>query len=121
MTAFSITLTDHAVERFRERARPALDLEHAADELARLALFGDIVEEPPEWHLRTAAQYASHYLVIGDLVLPLRPTSSGEHLAVTCLVRGLRSDVARQRRRGARQASARFRSQSGRRPTKVKA
>src|SRR4051794_30143291 len=101
MPTFTIQLTRHAVERFQERVRPALQFADAEAELAKLALFGELFDRPPRWHADTCAQVAPWYLVIGDVLLPLKAHCSqpGEFVATTCLTRGVYSDDARHRRR----------------------
>ena len=95
----TIQLSQHAVERFQERVRPALDVAPAADELAALILFGDVVDTPPSWHAGTCAQLAPFYLVAGDVLLPLKQHWSEPDVlvATTCLVRGVRSEDVRAR------------------------
>ena len=107
MPTLTIHLSTHAVERFQQRARPALDPDDALDELARLVLVGEVVDTPPGWHARACAQIAPWYLVVADVLLPLK-----EHLvepdvlvATTCLVRGDRSADVRHRRRAHRRGS----------------
>ena len=107
MPTFTIHLTRHAIERFQERVRPALDLADAADELARLVLVADLIDRPPEWHARACAQVAPWYLVIGDVLLPLKTRCSepGELTATTCLARGEPSENVRRRRRDRRRSA----------------
>jgi hypothetical protein len=92
----TIDLTAHAIQRFRDRVRPALDLDAAADELARLAGQAELTPSPPEW-LRG---FAHLYLVAGDVALPLElALGDPERLvATTCLVRN--GHPRRRRRRG---------------------
>jgi hypothetical protein len=84
----TIDLTAHAIERFRDRVRPGLDLDAAADELARLAGVAEVTPLRPEW----LNGFALLYLVVGDVALPLEPSHDDpERLtATTCLVRGYR-------------------------------
>ena len=81
----TIDLTAHAVRRFRDRVRPALDLDCAADELARLVGQAELTPEPPAW----VEGFAYLYLVVGDVVLTLDPALSDPErlVATTCLVR----------------------------------
>jgi hypothetical protein len=106
MPTFTIHLTRHAVERFQERVRPALEFADAETELAKLALVGELINEPPRWHADRCAQIAPWYLVIGDVLLPLNAHRSdpGEFVATTCLTRGTYSDDARRRRRNRRRS-----------------
>lgn len=109
MTVESIILSKHAVERFQERVRPGLTVEAAEEELARLVLFADVVEQAPAWHVNRAAQEAPAYLLIADVILPLKPTGGATFVATTCLPRAGISEAARARRNGARQRRHRAR------------
>lgn len=104
MSLLEIQLTTHAIERFQQRVRPGLDLEAAGDELARLLATAAIVQDPPDWFARRQARVACSYLVVGDLVLPLQQSRSGDGtlVAVSCIPRGSLSEMARARRNSAR-------------------
>src|SRR4051794_6955563 len=104
MQPFKIELSRHAVQRFQERVRPALDLHVAAEELRRIVAVGRIATESPRWHADWAAQEAPFYLLVGALVLPLRRSDRNTLIAVTCLARGDWSDDARRRRNARRRA-----------------
>ena len=103
MSALTIELSSHAVDRFRERVRPGLDPEAACDELARLAAIGELHDEAPAWLAARQRQEATAYLVAGDVVLPLqaRPNPPDHYGVPTCLVRGGLSFEARARRKAA--------------------
>lgn len=106
----TIIFTTHAIERFRDRVRPGLSFADAEVELARLAPAGQVVSESPDWHARRAAQRALCYLVIGDLVLPLKAAHQpGRYVATTCIPKGGLSEASRQRRN-------RHRSRGSKRP-----
>jgi hypothetical protein len=107
MSTVTLHLSPHAVERFHQRVRPALAVAEAEDKLARLALFGELTPHPPAWHAATAADIAPWYLVIGDVVLPLKPHWSGPDalVATTCFARGEHSEAVRRRRRAQRRRS----------------
>jgi hypothetical protein len=108
----TIELTAHAVERYHHRVRPSLSLEAAGNELARVALVGEITTEPPAWHLRSCAQVAPFYLCVADVLLPLSP-HRGEPdvlVATTCLAKGSLSADARRYRTVRRRRSAGRRS-----------
>ena len=100
----TIQLSEHAVERFQHRVRPALDVDAASDALAALILFGEVVDTPPPWHAGNCAQLAPFYLVAGDVLLPLKEHWSEPDVlvATTCFVRGVRSDDVRRRVRARR-------------------
>jgi hypothetical protein len=105
-----IDVTEHAVEQYRERIRPALDLAGARVELARLVPSGEIREQPPDW--ARSAGGKPYYLVIGDaLALPLAP-QHGRWVTTTCLVQTTltpRRREERTRRRAQRAAAKRAR------------
>jgi hypothetical protein len=105
-----IDLTEHAVEQYRERIRPALDPASARVELSRLVPSGQIRAEPPEW--ARSAGLKPYYLVIGDaLALPLAP-QHGRWVTTTCLVHTTltpRRREERTRRRTQRAAAKRAR------------
>jgi hypothetical protein len=61
----TIDLTAHAIQRFRDRVRPALDLDAAAEELARLAGQAELTPCRPPW----LQGFAHLYLVLGDVAL----------------------------------------------------
>jgi hypothetical protein len=101
-----IELTEHAVEQYRERARPALDLAGARCDLARLVSNGDVFAEPPDW--ARSAGSKPFYLVIGDaLAFPLAP-QAGRWVTTTCLVKTTLTPRRRDERQQykARRASA---------------
>ena len=92
-----IDLSAHAVEQYRERARPALDPAGARADLARLVPSGEILAQPPDW--ARSASSKPFYLVIADsLALPLAP-QAGRWVTTTCLVK----TTLTPRRRGERQ------------------
>jgi hypothetical protein len=91
-----IDLSEHAVEQYRERARPGLDLAGARADLARLVLSGEILAQSPDWE--RSASSKPFYLVIADtLALPLAQ-QAGRWMATTCLVK----TTLTPRRRGER-------------------
>lgn len=108
----TVELTAHAVQRYHQRVRPALSLEAAADELARVALVGEITTEPPAWHLRSCAQIAPYYLRVADVLLPLTPHRGQPDVlvATTCLAKGSLSPDARRYRTARRRRSTPRRS-----------
>jgi hypothetical protein len=98
---WTVELTAHCVERFRERFCPGLDLEAAEDRLANLLDHARFDVRPPTW-LVQMPRPAAAYLVVGDdLALPLleRGSRSGVFVALTCLARGGITHAARARRK----------------------
>lgn len=66
-TTLEIDLSPHAISRYAERVRPALDLDAAADELAHLATFAELSERPPAWLAARQHDEAPLYLLLGDV------------------------------------------------------
>jgi hypothetical protein len=109
-----IDLSEHAVEQYRKRARPALDPTPARAELGQLLRSGEIIAEPPAW--ARSAQTKPFYLVIGDaLALPLA-AQDGRWVTTTCLVRT--TLTARRREERSRQKAARAAAKRARRRTR---
>ena len=101
-----IGLTEHAVEQYRARSRPALDHAGARAELARLVPNGEILSAAPNW--ARSAGTKPFYLVIGDtLALPLA-AQNGRWVTTTCLVKTTLTERRREERarEKARRASA---------------
>ncbi|MEJ7784892.1 MAG: hypothetical protein WKF96_08820 [Solirubrobacteraceae bacterium] len=107
-TSHTIEITAHAVQRYQQRVRPSLSIEAAEDELARVALVGEVLTEPPAWHLRSCARLAPFYLCLADVVLPLTPHRGdpGVLVATTCLAKGSLSTDSRRYRTARRRRSA---------------
>lgn len=108
-TVVTVGFSDHAVERFIERVRPALDVDSARDELMSLAASGQVHVGPPPWRRRADTFL---HLALGDLDFPLDADRRGEGLvATTCISRSLppigHVGRARRRRRNARERASR--------------
>jgi hypothetical protein len=100
-----IHMTDHALERYRERVRPHLEDDDAVYKDARRLVdcAGELVEGAPEW-----VRYgwvgenfdARGWLVCGDIAMPLAEDRQrpGKLVALTVLTRGSISDEARRNR-----------------------
>lgn len=106
-----LMISKHAAERFHSRVRPTLDPDTASAELSRLANLGEVVAEPPRWFAERQREEAPRYLVVGDLVMPLRPigatSETDRWCAVTCIARGGISEKARHARNRSRRSTAR--------------
>jgi hypothetical protein len=100
-----IMFSAHALERFRERVRPALSPRDAESDLRRLAGLGEVVDGAPAWLADNQQQHAVCYLVVGDVVFPLGPAREDATMlcARTCIARGGLSDLARERRNAHRE------------------
>jgi hypothetical protein len=84
-TRDTVLVSGHAVEQYRHRVKPALDLDAAGAELNRLVALGEITRVEPRW--LHAAKPAPFYLVVGDaLALPLQPQAGG-WIATTCVAK----------------------------------
>lgn len=115
-----LELSDHAIERFRERVRPGLMRRAAEGELIRLVReHGYYSRTAPDWWVcEDDAPYAVPFafVVLGpDVVLTVRHGS-----ATSCIVKGTPSDLARVAKRQRRAAEARgaAASRGGGRPGK---
>jgi hypothetical protein len=99
--------TDHAIERYAQRVRPALTRAQARHELMRIVEHGEIAHARPAW-LRYHGT-ADGYLLVADVCFPLRRRGN-RWIALTCLTRGSltpherreRSELHRARRQAAR-------------------
>jgi len=102
------TVSWHAAERYADRVRPGMSVQHAKEEIARLLEFTQSGE--PEW-VRTDP-WSTYLLLNNDLAFVV----SEENVIVTCLVRTMLSPEIRQRRneRRSRKTWAK-RARSGRR------
>jgi hypothetical protein len=107
----SIVLSAHAIERYRERVRPGLELHAAAIALERLVAYGAVRNRAPDWVADRQRQRAAFYLIVGDLVFPMDPShrDPASLRVLTCLARGAISPAARERRRRAPQGYPRRR------------
>ncbi len=97
VTAIDVVLSRHAVERFRERVRPGLNLPAAREALERLVAMSPVVAERPAW-LHEDGEASDAWLEVTDaIVLALRRCGASWH-ATTCLTRGGLDEGARQHR-----------------------
>ena len=98
--AAKVEFTEHAVDRFRERARPGLDFENALGQLESMGCGAVISVAPPAW-MANARRDADAYLVLADVAFPLArsTTRPGRYHATTCIPKGGISPTERDRRR----------------------
>jgi hypothetical protein len=98
-------VSEHAVRQYRERVKPALDLDGARADLERvIGAGGEIASSPPRW-LDSAHPEALFLVVGGSVALPVARSERGEPVAVSCLVdssistyeRGERTERRRRR------------------------
>lgn len=114
-------MSEHAVDRYLERVKPALDLAAASEDLVRMAQScGEIVEDYPDWVFNLRELVGDDYfdselehrhvavLMLGDdIALPLVERRN-DLLAVTCLSRaGLPEGARAYRNRKNRSKRAR--------------
>ncbi len=111
ITSESVRISQHAVQRYRERIKPGLDEAAARSELERLRAVGTVVREPPTW--LHAADHAPCYLLFGDdVALPLLRHSDGGWVASTCVPRSTLTSERRQAKTARRRSlAARARAQ----------
>jgi hypothetical protein len=83
--AIIVHLTDHAIERYVERFRAALDVDQAAEELAHmLPVLGVWSTAKPSWWEGDVP--TDRYLMLGwRIAFPLVPRPNG-YVATTCVV-----------------------------------
>lgn len=105
-------LTRHAIRRYQERVKPALDLEQAEAELRRLLPLMDRKRVPPSWiDPERLVRDADVWLILGgEIALPMY---SGQ--ITTCLTRTEPSEHARERQGDGRRARRAERHQPGKR------
>lgn len=106
-----VGVSDHALERWRERCRPGLDLDGALRDLFAVAQgCGMVVRVAPSWvrHDRESVGDApGGWLVIGEVVaFPLDFDGRGWRSAKTCIVPGIISDAARAERQARRRVQS---------------
>jgi hypothetical protein len=102
-----LRITEHAIEQFRQRCRPALDFKAAKGELmALLHDHGRITLERPAWSRSATTRHGTEaWVLIGDSVA--LPVLGGA--AITCLTRGGIPEEERARRKARRIARRGFR------------
>ena len=95
-----IRISDHCVDRYIERVKPALSIEQAEADLERLVGLAGIAAEPPAWHEERSLLESDGYVVICDeIALPLqRAHDAGVFVATTCVTRTSVSGKARAKR-----------------------
>ena len=86
----TVGLTEHSIERYRERFRPGYHFAQARADLSkRMVREGSFVVEPPKWlGYGTDDKQAIGYVAIADeLALPVveRPKQTPRFVASTCL------------------------------------
>lgn len=106
-----IRFSEHAIERFIERVRPALDRDAALDAMVRLRHIGQVTPGRPPWMNPTDDDGdVVAYLVAGDVAFPLTISSQADrrhrYVAKTTVVPG--SIPAETRERRNRQRSGRM-------------
>jgi hypothetical protein len=102
-----VAVTDHAIERYRERVRPGFGFVEAEADLLRVLGLGVWSEEPPGWafYVPEHADNAGFVLLGDDVVFPVSRQDSGGLAVTTCLVRGDMAEQNRRERRAAKKAA----------------
>ena len=107
-----VTVSEHAVEQYRDRVKPGLDPDAARAELEQLCALGLIQTEPPGWV--NPARPAAYYVLLGDqIVLPLAPQADA-WVATTCVAQRTLTPT-RRAAKSARKASLAARKRALRR------
>lgn len=111
-----VALSAHAISRYRERVKPALDDQGARTELQQLLEIaeGEPSTRPPEW---LAEGEVEAYLPLTDQICLVVIGKTGGWRAVTCLVANSLSPEGRafrNRLRKARKRRARMKPRPGR-------
>jgi hypothetical protein len=102
----TVVLSEHAIEQYQHRVKPALEPGAARAELDQLRPLGQVCDEAPRW--LNAARPARYYLLLGDaIVLPLAPQADG-WIATTCVTQRMLTPNGRSAK-SARKASLRAR------------
>lgn len=108
-----IVLSDHAVERYQERVKPALDLQAAREDLTRMLRIATVQKETPSWGQgESHGQPVDAWAIISEGVcapLARRHDGSG-YFAITVLTHRGISDESRARRNVAKAAQRRRRA-----------
>lgn len=122
----AVRLRAHAVDRYIERVKPALDRPAAVEDLARLVQACARIDGAPGWMRggdlsRLVSEFAQWLWIGDDVALPLLPSDDGGFLAVTCVARGHISESAQahrahMRRRPPRVSSRRVKGRERRDP-----
>ncbi|MGA7396861.1 MAG: hypothetical protein WBW62_05370 [Solirubrobacterales bacterium] len=100
-----VLLSEHAIERFRERFRPALSLAKAAVELRWLVgKAGTVSNRQPKWASIENEAAPDAFLTIGEDLILLLKLGNGRMTAVTCLCRGTIRKSERNKRRNGRRS-----------------
>lgn len=88
----SVSLSEHAVERYQERVKPALSREQAMADVVRVLALADRRGAAPAWV--TSERDAHEWRVLADdIAFPVR-----DGVVVTCLTRSQPGDVLREER-----------------------
>lgn len=119
-----IAFCEHAVERYRERVKPAFDYRQARDELRRLAELMDVRPDGPPWREEHHGDADAWARLSDGIWFPLQ-ARNGTMVAATCLTNGGLSDLTRARRneraQRRRQRAQERRERSERRQRRMKA
>jgi hypothetical protein len=98
----AVNVTRHAVIRYRERVKPALELDQAhADLQLMLASFAVRVDERPVWCATNVTDVTAYWLIVdGAFCCPVELDEQGEGWVPTVLIPGTMSPERRVARTG---------------------
>jgi hypothetical protein len=109
----TIRVTDHAVEQYQARVKPALDFDQARREVLALVLGAEIQAEPPPWLWPDPSNKPEGYIVVADgICFPVAKRGT----IVTCLANCNRSEprrAARKARKLEKRAKKRWQNDLG--------
>jgi hypothetical protein len=97
----------HALERYQERVRPALDGDALLADLSRVLLHAELMRVAPAWV--GGDERAEEWVVLGDAIA--FPVRGG--VVATCLTRSQPGEANREKMNRGRQERARRRVQPG--------
>jgi hypothetical protein len=92
----AVAFSNHAVERFAERLRPGMDPDEVRRQLSGMLASAVVTTKPPEWF--KPRQRADAYLVVADVVMPLRRCAHDELIAVSAIEETTLTDASREKR-----------------------
>lgn len=115
MSAITVYLTTHAVDRYWERVKPHLRRDQAQDELERFLPMSEVSAIAPEWwvHDPGETEAVAYALLCDGIVFPLA-IHGAYYTAITCGVRGGLGETARAARNSRHQSERRRRAEKRR-------
>lgn len=116
--SLAVQYSPHSLKRYRDRIRPALELDAVRRELCHLLATATVTRERPAWLHDDERQTAAYLLLAGGTIcLPL-VDRGGELIATTALMEGMIEGTRRENRNRAN-ATARSGKQGARRANRM--